>query len=111
MKHKHFYSHLIETSDVTVELAELELAPDERIHLTSLMEANIHSVVIDTVLTSLPDEEKRTFLKNLVSNDHDEIWNHLKSKNKEMEEKIIRSVDNLKRELFKDIKESQKSKD
>jgi hypothetical protein len=110
MKHKHFYSHLIETTDITIELAEIELTPDERVHLVSLIEANIHSTVIETVLSNLPKEDKKIFLKNLVSNDHEIIWVHLKSRTKNIEEKIIKSVGVLKKDFYKDIKEIQKDK-
>lgn len=110
MKHKHFYAHLIETTDITVELAEMELTPDERIHLISLIEANIHSTVVETVLSNLTEEDKKVFLKNLVSNDHQIIWGHLKNKAKNIEEKIIKSVEALKKEFYKDIKEIQKDK-
>ncbi|MCL5435378.1 MAG: hypothetical protein M1405_03245 [Patescibacteria group bacterium] len=110
MKSKHFYSHLIETTDITVELAEMELTPDERIHLISLIEANIHSTVVNTVLSNLTEEDKKIFLKNLVSNDHQIIWTHLKNKTKKIEEKIIKSVGVLKQEFYKDIKEIRKDK-
>jgi hypothetical protein len=110
MKSKHFYSHLIETTDITIELAEIELTSDERVHLISLIEANIHSTVIETVLSNLTKEDKKIFLKNLVSNDHEIIWSHLKSKTKNIEEKISKSVGILKKDLYKDIKEIQKEK-
>lgn len=110
MKSKYFYSHLIETTDITVELAEMELTPDERIHLISLIEANIHSTVVNTVLSNLTEEDKKLFLKNLVSNNHQVVWAHLKSKTKNIEEKIIKSVGVLKKEFYKDIKSMQKNK-
>ena len=110
MKNKHFYSHLIETTDITVELAEIELTPDERVHLVSLIEANIHSMVVGTVLSNLTEEDKKIFLKNLVSNDHEIIWAHLKSKTRNIEEKITNSVGVLKKEFYKDIKDLRKDK-
>lgn len=110
MKGKHFYSHLIETTDITIELAEIELTPDERVHLVSLIEANIHSTVIEVVLSNLTKEDKKIFLKNLVSNNHEIIWGHLKRKTKNIEEKIIKSVGILKKDLYKDIKEIRKDK-
>ncbi|HYM65624.1 MAG TPA: hypothetical protein VES68_04070 [Candidatus Sulfotelmatobacter sp.] len=42
MKKKHFYHTLVETTDITVELANLDLTTDERLHLLSLVDANIH---------------------------------------------------------------------
>jgi hypothetical protein len=77
MKNKHFYAHLTETTDIVLELGELNMSPEERIHLLSLIETNIHSAVIDTVLSNLDEENKKIFLKNLVSNNHSNTWEHL----------------------------------
>ena len=104
MKSKYFYESLIETSDISLELAELKLSPDERVHLISLAKANIHSVVVNTVLANLSEEDKKIFLKNLVSQNHEETWKHLKSKSAAIEEKIKHSIEKLKKELLKDIK-------
>ena len=65
-KTKHFYSHLVETTDITIELAEMDLSPNERIHLISLVDANIHSVVVSKVLQNLEEEDKKIFLKNCI---------------------------------------------
>lgn len=107
MKTKHFYSHLVETTDITLEIAGMDLAPDERVHLISLMEANIHSVVIKSVLKELPKEEKKVFLKNLVEEDHEKIWQHLKKTSKGVEEKIRLSLEGLKKELLNDVKNAK----
>jgi len=45
MKTKHFYTHLAETTDITLEIAQLDVTSKERVHLLSLAEANIHSAV------------------------------------------------------------------
>ncbi len=104
MKNKHFYAHLVETTDITVELANLNMSPEERIHLLSLIEANIHSSIIDTVLSSLDEENKKIFLQNLSSNNHEKVWVHLKNKSKNIEEDIIQSIEKLKKELREDIR-------
>lgn len=108
MKNIFFYSHLIETTDISLKLTEIELSEDEKIHLQSLIEANIHSVVIDTVLLELSKEDKKIFLRNLISNDHEKTWEHLKGRIGKAEEKIIKSVKNLKEDLIKDLLEAQK---
>lgn len=105
MKQKHFYSHLIEISDITIELADMDLSPEERVHLLSLIDANIHSAVVNTVLSELPEEEKKAFLRNLTGNDHMVIWIHLRENIKNVDEKLILAVNNLKKELLKDLKE------
>jgi hypothetical protein len=110
MKNKYFYSSLVETTEISLELGEIELSPDERVHLISLVQANIHSVVIDTVLSSLPNEEKKVFLKNLVSQNHEKTWDHLKNNVSNIEEKIKSSIEEVKRQLQKDIKLARKTK-
>jgi len=58
-------------------------------HLTSLIEANIHSIVIDTVLSELSSDDKKIFLKNLVSDNHEKTLEHLNSRIGKLEDKII----------------------
>src|SRR4051812_27829575 len=99
MKHKHFYTHLVENTDITLELAELDLTADERVHLISLVEANIHTTVVDTVLSELSEEDKKTFLKNLALDNHEETLNHLNEKISGVEEKILNAITEVKREL------------
>jgi len=105
MKTKHFYSYLIETSDIYLELGELDLTSEERVHLISIVDANIHSVVIKTVLSNLPAPDKKIFLKNLVSEDSDKIWEHLKKTTSDIENRIKKEIEELKKELYKDIQE------
>lgn len=105
MKQKHFYSHLVKITDITIELADMDLSSEERVHLLSLVDANIHSTVVNTVLSELSEEDKKTFLQNLVINDHIEIWSHLRKNIKDIDEKIILVVNSLKRELLKDLRE------
>lgn len=105
MKHKHFYSHLVEISDITLELADMDLTQEERVHLLSLIDANIHSAVINTVLSELSEDEKKTFLQNLVMDDHILIWTHLSRNIKDVDEKIRFTIKSLKAELIKDLRE------
>ncbi len=104
MKNKHFYAHLTETTDIVLELGELDMSSEERIHLLSLIEANIHSAVIDTVLSNLDEENKKIFLNNLVIDNHDKTWEHLNKNTKDLEDKIKETVNLVKKELLKDIK-------
>jgi len=110
MKQKHFYAHLIQISEITLDLGELNVTADERLHLLSLLEANIHNVVLSTILSELSPEEKKVFLSNLVLNDHDKIWKHLWENSIDLEEKIKKSVDNLLEEMRKDINQVHRSK-
>lgn len=105
MKQKHFYQHLIQINEITLDLGEIKLSKVERLHLLSLLEANIHSVVINTVLSQLSEKDKKIFLSNLVLNDHDKIWEHLWKNTANLEQKITSSVNNLLSEMRKDIVE------
>jgi Mg/Co/Ni transporter MgtE len=110
MKHKHFYAHLKETTDIVLELGELDLTPEERMHLLSLIDANIHSAVINTVLSSLDEENKKIFLSNLVKNDHSKTWEHLNNNSKNVEERIIETMKSIKNEFIGDIKKVKNQK-
>lgn len=110
MKHKHFYAHLKETTDIVLELGELDLTPEERMHLLSLIDANIHSAVINTVLTNLDEKNKKVFLSNLVKNDHSKTWEHLNSATKNAEERIVETIKSIKKEFIKDIKKVKNQK-
>jgi len=110
MKNKYFYSSLVETSELYLDLGEMQLSPDERVHLISLIDANIHSEVVITILSNLPEEEKKVFLKNLISENHEETWKHLKINALEIEEKIKASISRVKKDLQKDIKKIKKIK-
>ncbi len=109
MKGKHFYSHLIEIHEIYLSISEIDLSDEERGHLLSLAEANIHATVINAVLPELTEEDKKVFLKNLLSDQHEETWKHLLNKASDIESKISKSLKDLKKELLKDIEEASKA--
>lgn len=104
---KHFYSHIIDTSILSLELGEMNLTASERIHLISLIESNIHHTVLDLVLSELTESDKKIFLTHIAEENHDKIWKLLKEKTKNIEEKIKKAAEDLKKELHKDIKETR----
>ncbi len=108
MNHQFFYSHLIETTDVSIRLSEMKLSRDEKAHLTSLLEANIHSTVVNIILSELTEEDKKTFLKNLISDNHQETLEHLKSKIEKLEEKIKDAVEKTKFEMLEDLASAER---
>lgn len=110
MNKKHFYSHLVETSDLTLEIANLEVDSKERVHLLSLAQANIHTTVVSEVLSSLKEEDKKIFLKNLSKNDHEKTMKHLNSKIQNVQEKLQKVIDKVKKELLEDVRQAQKLK-
>jgi hypothetical protein len=100
-----FYSHLVETSIISLELGDLDLAKDERMHLIQLAEDNIHHAILDAILSELSESDKKVFLHHLSKADHDKVWKHLKKKIENIEDKIKSAAESIKKELHKDIKE------
>ena len=104
----HFYSHIIETSSVSLALAEMELTQEERKHLIDLAQENLHHAILDSVLSELSDKDKQEFLVLLANDEHDKIWKLLIDRVDHIEDKIKKTADDLKKELHKDIEESHK---
>jgi len=102
---KYFYNHLVEISFITAELGDLDLSKDERIHLVQLAEENIHNAILDAILSELSEEDKKIFLHHLAKDDHDKVWEHLKQKIENIEDKIKSAAESIKKELHRDIKE------
>jgi hypothetical protein len=105
MAKKYFYTHIIDTSILSLELAEMDLAPKERLHLISLIDSNIHHEILDLILSELSSTDKKTFLSHLASQSHDKVWKLLRGKIDNIEEKIKKTAEDVKNELHKDIKE------
>ena len=101
---KHFYTHLIEIDSVYTVLSLANLSSKEQEELMLIIDSTVHHVVIDTVLSDLSEDDKRTFLKHFSSDDHDNIWIHLNSKTKNIDKKIIKAVNKAKEDFHKDIK-------
>lgn len=105
---KYFYTHIIDTSSLSLELGNMDLTPSERMHLMSLMDSNIHHEILDLILSELAPSDKKTFLIHLASEDHDKVWKFLNSKVENIEEKIKKTAEDLKKQLHEDIKEAKK---
>ena len=107
---KYFYSHLIEIESIVVELDKLDLSPEQREHLTNLIDSSLHHTVLDAVLSELPPHDKKVFLQALKEDDHSKIWQFLNEKVDNIEEKIKKAADDLKSELHKDLNEARNHK-
>ena len=103
MQKKHFYSHIVETSSVSLALGDMDLLQEERLHLISLVESNLHHTIIDAVLSELSEEDKKIFLHHVAHNEHDKIWELLNKKVENIEDKIRNVAEEVKKELHKDI--------
>ncbi len=107
---KHFYSHLVRLDSIHIALNDLELTVEERDELVGFMDSSIHHIVLDTILSELSEYDKKLFLTHLHSQKHDEIWELLHEKSKDIETKIKNAVDDLKKQLHEDIYEAKKKK-
>lgn len=105
MKKKYFYTHMVDTSVLSLELGNMDLSPKERVHLISLIDSNIHHEILDLILSELKPVDRTTFLAHLASEDHEKVWKFLRGKVDNIEEKIKKAADDLKKELHKDIRE------
>lgn len=106
-----FYLKLIETNILIQELETLNLKPEEKAHLTSLIDSSLHHVIIDEVLSSLSKEDKKAFLKLLATEkNHDKILEFLNSKVEGIEKKIKSVADDLVVQLHEDIKSVKNKK-
>lgn len=105
---KYFYSHIVETSNLSLALGDMDLSKEERLHLISLAEDNLHHVILDAILSELSDTDKKLFLSHVTTFQHHKIWDLLHAKIENVEEKIKNIADTLKKELHEDIKDSTK---
>lgn len=106
----HFYSHIVETTEIILALGDMDLSKDERLHLVSLIESNLHHEILDLILSELNEEDKRIFLKHHHEGNHDKVWEHLSLKIKNIEDKIKNVAESLKKELYKDIQNTRRRK-
>ncbi len=101
---KHFYSYIVNIESITIELNNLQLSSDEKKELILLINSNVHHAVLDTVLSELSKEDKKTFLKHLSKDKHEKIWELLRNKVDKAEEKIKKTAEDLLEEFRRDIK-------
>lgn len=94
---------------LSLELSGMEMSPKERLHLLSLIDSNIHYEVLNLILLELSSEDKKTFLTHLASKNHDKVWKFLNEKADNIEEKIKKTAEDLKKELFNDIEKLKKT--
>ena len=108
MKKKLFYSHLVTIDSLVTQLDQLEVTQDEKAHLIEIAASSIHYSILDTALSNLSGEDKKTFMMHINSNDHGEAWKFLKKKATGIDKKIKQKAEDLKKEFKKDIKEFTK---
>jgi hypothetical protein len=105
---KHFYSHLLELDSVYIELEKLDLNDEERKDLAEILEAHLHNVVLDVILSKLNEKDKELFAKKLAEDqDNDAIWEFLDEKVNGIDAEIKSAAKDLKKELHQDIDEAK----
>ncbi len=105
---RQFYTHLVEIESIIIELDKMDLSDEERLHLCQMIDSSLHHAILDAVFSELSDTDKRVFLNHLNEKDHQKLWNFLNSKVDKVEDKIKKVADDLKIELYKDLKEAKK---
>jgi hypothetical protein len=108
---RHFYSHIVETESLFMEIDSLEISDSERLHLKNLAESHIHHSILDSILSSLSQEDKKEFLKRINTKRQEHIWKFLNEKFEDAEELIINSANKIKSELLGDIREEKSGKE
>ena len=103
-KARHFYSHLVQTESVYIELDSLDMTDEQKKHLIQVFESTMHHHVLDTILSELNEEDKKQFVSHLEKDDHESVWNVLKSAMTDAEKKIKTVKEELIIELRNDIK-------
>lgn len=106
----HFYSHIIEIQSITEALESLDLSDEEKVHLGQLIDANIHNTILYAILDELSEKDKELFMDKVASKDHQEIWDFLNGRVENVEGKIQKVAEELKKELHEDIKDAKRLK-
>lgn len=108
MKKQHFYTPLVAYEEIEIKIGELDASDAEKLHLEELAEANLHHTILNSVLGELSEVDKHKFLEHVASGQHDELWDHLREKIDDIEEKIKKTAEGFTKELHKDIEEAKK---
>ncbi len=105
---RHFYHHLIEIDSIHLALGNLDLSPEEKQELLTIVETNINHAIMDSILSELADPDKKVFLSHVVTDDHDAIWKLLNDKIDNAQDKILITINEFKKKLHADILEAHK---
>jgi len=107
---KHFYTSVVETSSISLAIADMDMSNEERKHLLGLVENNLHHAILDAVLSELSDKDKEEFVKLFAEGEDEKVWKLLRGRVENIEDKIKNTAEALKRELHKDIEDSKNKK-
>lgn len=101
---KYFFSHLTEIESINIELDKLDLKKEQKLHLADLIDSSLYHTVLDAIFSELNSEEKKDFINHLREDDSERMWSFLNSKIDNIEDKIKKAAEDLKKELHSDLK-------
>lgn len=105
---KYFYHKIITVESLIIELDGMGLSESQKLHLGRLIDSTIHHTVMDLILTKLPQDDHGRFVSYLKENPESEIiMEFLTERIDNIEVDIILAVENLKKEMLKDMKEAK----
>lgn len=105
---KHFYTHLIDIQSVTIELDKLEMKGQHKKELAGLIDHMIHQSVMDVVMSNLSQQDQHQFVTKLKSDNPKQVMEFLKLRIADIEDQIHKALEELKKELHRDINESHR---
>lgn len=105
---KKFYTHLVEIDSLIIELDSMNMEDHQKHELAHLLDSNIHNVVMDAILSKLPEKDKREFALLATDKDHAKVWKFLNEKSEDIESEIKKAAADMKKKLHEDIKEAKK---
>lgn len=103
-KNDHFYDDIIEIESVFIALDELDMKPHEKEELSTLVESQVHHTILDLILSHLSARDKQKFMELHAHKKHDAVWELLNDRIDNVEDKIAKTVEDLKKKLHSDIK-------
>lgn len=108
---RYFYSEIIEIESVITSLDELDLTGEQKTHLAHLLDSTVHHTVLDAAFSCLSPEDKLVFGEKVKSDPADKtLLAFLNERVDNIEEEMVKAVEQLKQELQKDIKEAKRIK-
>lgn len=106
---KLFYDHLVIREEVSKELRSYYLSVGEHIEIMRIADETIHLEVMDVILTSLPLEKHKEFLKKMHQSPHDKkLIDYLKIHDSEIEIKIKDRAGKVKAKIISEIRKAEK---
>lgn len=104
---KIFYDHLIDLTEVLVELDSHPLKHDEKVGLIRTIDTTIHYHVMGVALSHLPKDKQQKFLQAFKKRPHDKKHLvYLKTHREDIEDDMRAAIRRVTTEILKDLKSS-----